>query len=162
MSFRVINHVRSNVIAYLALGCSLLALAGGAYAATSLPANSVGARQIRNGSVTPSKLNHSAIGGTILHWAQVDASGRILSGSRGARELFAPHSPGTSEITWGGAIPNRCTAMATVQRGFPPSPLAGLISSVKVPAGKRTGVIVDTFDTNGARVQLPFSVAVIC
>jgi hypothetical protein len=162
MPSRVINHLRSNAIAYLALGCSLLALAGGAYAASSLPANSVGARQIRNGSVTPAKLNHSAIGGTILHWAQVDASGRILSGSRGAREMFTPHSAGTSEITWGDAIPNRCTVMATVQRGFPPSPLAGLISAVKVSAGERTGVIVDTYDTTGARVQLPFSVAVIC
>ncbi len=52
--------------------------------------------------------------------------------------------------------------MANVQRGFPPSPLAGLISAVKVAAQKRTGVIIDTYDTTGARVQLPFSVAVIC
>lgn len=64
MQLRVIDHLRSNVVAYLALCCSMLALSGGAYAAIVLPANSVGARQIRKGSITPSKFNRTTIGGS--------------------------------------------------------------------------------------------------
>ena len=148
---RIINHVRSNVIAYLALCCSLLALAGGAYAAVKLPANSVGARQIRNNSITPPKFNHDAIGGTILHWAQVDASGRIVSGSRGARELFPLNDQGAFEVAWGDTIPQRCTVVTTLLRTDTPSP--GFISAVKASIGKRTAVIVNTYDTSGVRAR---------
>ena len=45
---RLVLHMRHNVVAYLAL---LVALSSGAYAATSLPRNSVGSRQIKNDSV---------------------------------------------------------------------------------------------------------------
>jgi len=48
----------SNVISTL---CLLLLLGGGtAYAATHLPKNSVGARQIRKGAITPAKLSRGA------------------------------------------------------------------------------------------------------
>lgn len=43
----------ANVVATVAL---FVALGGGAYAATQLPAKSVGTRQIKDGAVTPSKL----------------------------------------------------------------------------------------------------------
>jgi hypothetical protein len=45
--------LRKNPIAYLAL---FLALGGTSYAAVELPANSVGARQLRNGSVNNAKV----------------------------------------------------------------------------------------------------------
>lgn len=44
----------SSVVATLAL---FIALGGAAYAATSLPRNSVGSAQIRDGAVTPAKLS---------------------------------------------------------------------------------------------------------
>jgi len=47
----------ANVIATLAL---FVALGGGAYAATQLPKNSVGAKQLKSGAVTPPKLNKAA------------------------------------------------------------------------------------------------------
>ena len=47
----------ANVIATLAL---FIALGGGAYAATQLPKNSVGAKQIKKGAVTPAKFSSSA------------------------------------------------------------------------------------------------------
>ena len=47
----------ANVIATLAL---FIALGGGAYAATQLPRNSVGAKQIKKGAVTPAKFSPSA------------------------------------------------------------------------------------------------------
>ncbi len=48
------RHLRRNLVAYLAL---FIALGGSAYAATALPKGSVGAKQLRNGAVTPSKLS---------------------------------------------------------------------------------------------------------
>src|SRR5689334_8933419 len=129
MLSRVIGHVRMNVIAYLALGCSLLAMAAGAYATVSLPANSVGSKQIRNNSISSAKLNHRSIGGSIIHWAQVDAAGRIVSGSHGAREIAPLNNGGTYEIGWGNSIPTRCTVMTTVLRSFPPSQPVGYVTA---------------------------------
>jgi hypothetical protein len=40
--------------------CLFLVLGGGAYAATQLPKNSVGAKQLKNGSVSLAKLNAAA------------------------------------------------------------------------------------------------------
>src|SRR4051812_5636155 len=48
----------ANITATLAL---FIALGGGAYAATSLPRNSVGAAQLRPHAVTASKLRHGAV-----------------------------------------------------------------------------------------------------
>jgi len=51
---RALQHLRGNAVAYLAL---FVALGGTGYAAVNLPAGSVGTRQLRNGAVTPAKLN---------------------------------------------------------------------------------------------------------
>ena len=48
----------ANVVACIAL---FVALGGVGYAATRLPANSVGARQIRKGAVTPTKLSKATL-----------------------------------------------------------------------------------------------------
>jgi hypothetical protein len=48
MNHRILTHVRSNVIGYLAL---FTTLGGVGYAATALPKNSVGTKQVRNGSL---------------------------------------------------------------------------------------------------------------
>ena len=50
---RGLKHLQANVVAYMAL---FVALSGTSYAAASLPANSVGTRQLRNGSVTGRKV----------------------------------------------------------------------------------------------------------
>lgn len=50
----------ATVVAYLAL---FVALGGTAYAATSLPANSVGATQLKNGAVSTAKLHDQAVTG---------------------------------------------------------------------------------------------------
>lgn len=47
----------ANVISTL---CLFLVLGGGAYAATQLPKNSVGTKQLKNGSITLSKLSAAA------------------------------------------------------------------------------------------------------
>ncbi len=68
---RVVQHIRSNVVAYVAL---FVALGGTSYAALRLPANSVGTQQIKNHSITPVKLDPSKTGAVVRFWAVVDAS----------------------------------------------------------------------------------------
>jgi hypothetical protein len=114
MMVRALRHARSNAIAYLALGVSLLALGGGAYAAVVVPANSVGARQLRNGSIAPAKFDRRFIGGTVRRWAKVSADGRVVSLS-GARELEQPNSGGRYLLAWDhDTFSPRCGVIVTV------------------------------------------------
>lgn len=77
----------SNVISTL---CLLLLLGGGtAYAATHLPKNSVGARQLKKGAVTPAKLNTRAKAALAGPQGQVGPQGSVgpqgPKGDRGDR-----------------------------------------------------------------------------
>lgn len=66
----------SNSIALLAL---FVALGGSAYAASQIPKNSVGAKQLKRNAVTPSKLS--------------DASKSTLAGPRGPKGENGPQGP---------------------------------------------------------------------
>ena len=55
----ILNHIKANLVAYLAL---FIALGGTSYAAFSLPAGSVGKRQLQNRSIDPSSLTRAASG----------------------------------------------------------------------------------------------------
>lgn len=81
----VLSHLRRHVVGYLAL---LVALSGTAYAA-SLPSNSVGTRQLRDGAVTRAKLASGAL-------PRVGPRGpRGVQGATGAIGLTgAPGKPG--------------------------------------------------------------------
>lgn len=161
MILRIVNHVRSNVIAYAALAFSMLALGGGAYAAVVLPANSVGARQIRNHSIAPIKFNTHAIGGTVLHWAQVRAEGTLASSGSRATDNGVPHD-GDYLISWGDAFSARCIPTVTViGTGGLLSPPAGY-ANAHILAGHPTRVWVSTYTAQGAPSPAAFSLAVIC
>jgi hypothetical protein len=68
----------ANVISTL---CLFLVLGGGAYAATQLPKNSVGTKQIKDGAITGKKIKRSTIGTDRLTAAAVAA----LKGATGER-----------------------------------------------------------------------------
>jgi hypothetical protein len=73
----------ANVMATIAV---FLVLGGGAYAATSLPKNSVGSKQLKNGSITPAKLNAAAKA--------------ALKGATGAQGPAGPQgAPGATKVT---------------------------------------------------------------
>jgi len=162
MIIRLLEHARSNAVAYAALCLSALALAGGAYAAILLPANSVGARQIRNHSIDPVKWDPRTIGGSVRHWAQVTAQGKIVSASSHAKIAAGNPALGAYLITWSDTFSNRCVAIATVL-----GPVTGLgpsrgYANARVSGTRPTGVFVSTYGSQGIQRSAPFSVAAIC
>jgi hypothetical protein len=126
------NHVKHNVVAYLAL---FVALGGTSYAAVNLPAGSVGTRQLRNGAVTngklatgavsnrklakgavgPGKLDPSSIAAYTRAYLQINGESQITA-SRPTAKVIAVGSAGpVPEITiqWSRPIPSSCFAEAT-------------------------------------------------
>lgn len=85
---RFLKAVRPSPATVIATIALLVALAGTGYAATSLPKNSVGARQLQNNSVTTSKVkNHSLL--------KLDfAAGQVPTGPRGP--VGPPGPPGST------------------------------------------------------------------
>jgi hypothetical protein len=119
---RILDYLRRNAIALTALGCSLLALGGASYAAINLPSNSVGTAQLRNGAVTPPKLNHRSIGGYVSAWAETNNGCQLVASSGGAR--IASNNPcsstgGALTITWRGNFPRSLHGCVAV--GIPSS-----------------------------------------
>ncbi len=169
---RLIAHLQSNVIAYLAL---FVALGGTSYAAVTLPAGSVGNKQLKNHSITPAKLKSSAIAGSVRAWAIVDANGHVVASGGRPRVGLSAHLPGSYELRWRVVFPDHCSTQATVDAALSQTtetaPLPG--GSVTLPAGfaTETGTItryglsssgVQTFNQAGQPTPLAFDVAVIC
>ena len=122
MTARILDYLRRNAIALTALGCSLLALGGASYAAVSLPNNSVGTAQLRNGAVTPPMLNHRSIGGYASAWAETNNACQLVASSGGARIANDhPCTPtgGALIITWRGKFPR--SRLGCVAVGVPSS-----------------------------------------
>ncbi len=161
MIVRLLAYARSNVIAWIALVMSFLALSGGAYAAFILPAGSVGTRQLRNQSITSVKLDPRSIGGSVRHWAQVNAGGAIVSASSRARDTGVA-ADGDYLITWSDSFPARCVPVATVLGTTsllaPPTGFA----NARVTGSRPTRVWVSTYAPQGTPKRAPFSLAVIC
>jgi hypothetical protein len=161
---RIAKHVRSNLIAYLAL---FVALGGTSYAALNLPAGSVGTKQLRNGAVTPPKIDGKLIGGTVRAWAHVSAAGREVAGSWIQDAHVIKGGTGVYGIELDDAHVRGCGATASVvadshaANAYAPG---SAVASVVVPANKRfpVGVAVQTNDTAGQAAPLPFLVEVLC
>jgi hypothetical protein len=158
---RLIRHVRSNAVAYLAL---FVALGGTSYAALNLPANSVGGRQIRNHVIDPVKLNPKYVAGSVRAWASVNSKGKIVASSGGARIVARA---GIDQLTWRTRFFRHCVPSATVKNptgpGGPSSPGFADASSVAGPRSRLT-VLVSTFTLGPVTTddRLPYFVLVTC
>ena len=101
MMDRVVQHIRSNVVAYVAL---FVALGGTSYAALKLPANSVGTKQIKNHSITPIKLDPSKTGAVVRFWATLNFSSanseQVTSSRPRARITSWDPSSDTGTVSW--------------------------------------------------------------
>ncbi len=78
----------ANVMATIAV---FFVLGGGAYAATSLPKNSIGSKQLKNGSITPAKL--SAAAKTALKGATGPQGSPGAQGAPGATKVTVRSGP---------------------------------------------------------------------
>lgn len=167
----IFRHVRANVVAYLAL---FVALGGTSYAAISLPAGSVGARQLRNHSITPLKFNNSAINGSVRAWAIVGSGGKVVAGGGRPKAIGDAPYPGSYVIRWGVKIDSRCGTVATIDSSR--SPITGTTPvpgnpSVPVTAGypvayssggSPSATFVNTFTSDDHLTPLAFAVTVVC
>jgi hypothetical protein len=171
----------ANVISTI---CLFLLLGGGAaYAASQLAKNSVGTKQLKNGSVTAAKLNpktKTALAGAVgpqgipgakgdagapatKLWALLLSEGKI---SRSSGVVSAKHTETGVYVVVFNQDLSACTYVAT-----PATPFAGDgTSSFPGPGeasagpleGNSDGVVVSRFDKEGEYQDTPVSLAVFC
>jgi len=161
---RLLGHVRSNAVAYVAL---FIALGGTGYAAANLPAGSVGAAQIRNHVIQPVKLDPRYIGGSVRLWASVSASGKVVAGGRGVTVVPQGSVPGDYLVSPSRrsriATPRGCEAVASVDDS---SAVPGFANAQLVVGSRgevpRWQVVIATDEAGGQSTALPFDFAVIC
>jgi hypothetical protein len=166
---RIVNHARSNAVAYAAL---FVALGGSSYAAVTINGS-----QIQNRSINPVKLNPHLIAGNVRAWAIVRPNGKVIA-SRGRPKVLTAASfslPGSYEIRWGVKV-GRCPAEVTIDPASSPqtetvsvpgnpamtytSGFATASSTVASNGVASTGV--QTFNQAGQPTPLGFGIAVIC
>jgi hypothetical protein len=154
---RPIQHIRSNAVGYLAL---FVALGGTSYAAISIPKNSVGTPQLRNGAVTAKKLNARSIPGYVAFWARIDSAGHVLASSAPATTGGWSGGIGLGNITFHGALPRNCFAIANIGHS------GGFGSRVSfVDSGSLRGsttLQIAMLNENGLAGPEPVNVAEIC
>ena len=88
---KLVAHLRQHILAALALVCSLLSLGGASYAAFSLPAGSVGTRELKNRAITAAKLDPTSVAASIRAWANLSWAGgwRVQASSSDIRVATA-------------------------------------------------------------------------
>jgi hypothetical protein len=112
---RIISHLRANTVAYLAL---FVALGGSSYAAFRLPANSVGARQLKNHSITPIKFDKAKIGAYVRAWAVIQNGTQVVAARPRARVLDWDPTFAAGDVSWSRAISRTCFPLASGGRDF--------------------------------------------
>lgn len=138
---RLLAHVRTNIVAYLAL---FVALGGSSYAAFSLPPGSVGAQQIRNHAIDPVKLNPKTITATVTAWAVVVWDGAWHVQSSPA-DIHVARTALGEVVRWRHTrFARKCFASVTPQANFPG------------PSGSSSidGYVTTVFDGPAGRLQI--------
>jgi hypothetical protein len=166
---RLVNHARSNAIAYAAL---FIALGGSSYAAATINGS-----QIRNHTINPSKFNSRLINGNVRAWAIVRPNGKVIASAGRPKVLTAVSIslPGLYSIRWGVKV-GRCPTEVTIDAASSPQTetvavpgnpsmtyAAGYaVASSTVAAGGGASTGVQTFNQAGQPTPLGFDIAVIC
>ena len=151
---RPIQHMRSNAVGYLAL---FVALGGTSYAAIGIPVGSVGTRQLRNGAVTPKKLDGHSITGYVAFWAKVYNTGAVVASSRPAKTQGWVGTAGN--IVFHGELPKSCFPLANVTQGTVPT--GGYVSNVASSSRSGQTDIFMTFAEPGAPQPQPVAVDLV-
>jgi hypothetical protein len=148
----VIDHIRRNTVAYLAL---FVALGGTSYAAFNLP----------NHSIQPVKLNPRLIGGYVRAWASVRADGRVVASGGGVRVLVDRFvGPGHYIINWRPRPTSPCETVGNVDlRGAGGAPIPGYLLA-QAGASRQRGEqsAIQTYNAQGQPTALAFDVELVC
>jgi hypothetical protein len=148
---RIVRDLRGNAVAYLAL---FVALGGTSYA-LSIPANSVGTRQLKNHSITPIKLDPSKIGASVRAWALVGPNGALIaSRPKGARIVSWDPTFDTGLLRWR-ALAHNCVALSSGADGF-------VRAEVLPGPGTNATVQFETYGPAGEPTAQKASIAVLC
>ena len=151
MTQRFIHHLRANVIAYVAL---FVALGGTSYAAVSLPKNSVGTTQLRNGAVTPTKLASGYFGGRILAVTELENNGAVLKSNPKNVTTTDWNANSGGFVVFPYKIPRDCFPIAT-----PAQPRLALTQGIpEVAAGIASLRSVEVSEDGPAQITL----AMVC
>jgi hypothetical protein len=145
---RLTNHVRRNVVAYLAL---FVALGGTSYAAVS----------VRDHSLVPQKFNPTYMGGYVRAWVSVDQNGHKVASAGGVRVGVDPFITGHYVITWQPKPRTQCTAVGTVATFQAPTPGYLILHAFSTRGGGQQ-TIVQTYNSQGQATPFPFDVALLC
>jgi hypothetical protein len=140
---RILNHLRANIVGYLAL---FVALGGTSYAAFSLPAGSVGAPQLRDRAITASKLNPASVAASVRAWARLtwDGGWRVTASSS---DIHVTTAGLGEDVSWRHThFPSNCLASVTPQRNFAPGGPGG--------TGRLDGYVSTFFDARSAHLQI--------
>ena len=150
MHRRILPHLRSNVVAYLAL---FLAMGGTSVAAVGLA----------NHSIDPIKLNPTNIGGYVREWASVNAMGKVTasSGRVSVRVQAAGEFPGRYYFTWHTKLSGPCTVIGSVDTGAGSAPGYVTGGFPGVPKTNPTSIAV-TYNAQGQPTPQPFDVELVC
>ncbi len=151
---KILRYARSNAIALIAL---FVALGGTSYAAFSLPAGSVGARQLRDRSIGPVKLDRRFTGAVVRYWAVVDGHGHVLASSR-PRPRTGGFGFGGGEISFGRPQrgPARCFALGSIADNTVPA------AGVNFTVSDNVDVEVLTHNGGGMPTSAGVAVALLC
>jgi len=161
---RVLRYLADHALAAVALVLSMLALAGGSYAAFTISGS-----QIRNHTLDPVKFDPRFISGSTRAWAVVSASGRLIAGG-GHPRVSTVGLPGQYEIDWGVPVSRRCGTQATIDIiGSSPtetvsgtSLVAGYASAATYAHRKVRRTVIETFNPTGQPTPLGFDAIVVC
>jgi hypothetical protein len=153
-AYRVIGRfargARRNLISWVAL---FVALGGTGIAATVA---------IRNGSVTPVKLNSRLIGGYVRGWVAVSARGRVSgSGGRVRVQADSAVAPGHYIVDWRPRPTSRCASVASVS--IAGGLVAGYVTTGSASTrGRGEQSVVQVYDAQGQPAALPFTLELLC
>jgi hypothetical protein len=160
MLTRLLHLIRHNVIALIAL---FVALGGTSYAALNLPAGSVGTPQLKNRSVTASKLNPSSVAASVRAWAALTWDGvwRVRASSSDIRVKTTALG---ETVSWPHTrFPSNCMASVTPTRNFLPPPGGALHAYVNASFSPRSGSLdIEGVGPNGAPQAQSANVLIMC
>jgi hypothetical protein len=131
MAGKLAEHIKGNVVAYVAL---FIALGGTSYAAINLPRNSVGSKQLRSNAVTSGKVRNGSLRASDFQAGALKRGPRGPQGPPGAggtgTQASAKTVRGRFEAT-GVAPPTGATASGAISFGMqlPAAPARNIVLS---------------------------------